>query len=117
MPSSISSSSAPVCSSRKGFAVEDSFARPDRAHRRSRLVLAGFLLAVPVVALAAGDVHDIVQKGRAFQLKAIEIARGDILRFVNDDEFLHQIYVKSPSFNVDSAEQAPREHIDVAFTA
>jgi plastocyanin len=82
------------------------------------IALAGLFLAgqLAVLAAARGN-HEVVQKGRAFQLKALDIARGDVVRFINADEFLHQIYVKSPSFNFDSFEQAPRENIDVEFTA
>jgi plastocyanin len=57
----------------------------------------------------------VSQRGRAFAVRALEIARGDTLQFVNDDEYLHQIYVKSGTMNFDSNEQAPGETISVRF--
>jgi plastocyanin len=64
------------------------------------------------VALAA-ETHLISQLDRNFALREIEIAEGDMLRFTNDDKFLHQIYVSNPSFTFDSAEQAPGQVIDL----
>ena len=57
----------------------------------------------------------ITQKGRAFAVKAVAIARGDTLQFTNEDEFLHQIYVKSSGMSFDSNEQSPGETISVRF--
>ncbi|HTY67571.1 MAG TPA: plastocyanin/azurin family copper-binding protein [Alphaproteobacteria bacterium] len=57
----------------------------------------------------------ISQRGRAFAVKRVEIARGDTLQFTNEDEFLHQIYVKSGTMNFDSNEQTPGETISVRF--
>jgi plastocyanin len=57
----------------------------------------------------------ISQKGRAFAVKTAAIARGDTLQFTNEDEFLHQIYVKSNGMNFDSDEQSPGETISVRF--
>jgi plastocyanin len=59
----------------------------------------------------------ISQKGRAFAVKTVEIARGDTLQFTNEDEFLHQIYVKSSVMSFDSDEQVPGETISVRFPA
>ncbi len=78
------------------------------------LLLAIVLGAVSAVAWAA-QIHGVSQKGRMFQTKEIDIARGDTIRFANDDDFLHQIYIKSPSFTFESDEQAPGQSIDVRF--
>jgi plastocyanin len=74
-------------------------------------------LAVAGVALAAGAaaVHRVDQYGRAFMQLKVDIARGDIIEFVNDDPFLHQMYVNAPGFSFDSDEQAPGKVIDVTF--
>jgi plastocyanin len=64
---------------------------------------------------AAAELHQIVQKGRAFSLGELAIAAGDTVRFTNDDEFLHQIYVRSDTFNFESAEQSPGETVDLRF--
>ena len=65
----------------------------------------------------AVEIVEIVQKNRMFQMKEIEVERGEVVRFINADEFLHQIYVKSPDFTFESDEQAPGKNIDVKFPA
>ncbi len=77
------------------------------------LVLAG--PAGGLAGAAAAEIQQIVQKGRAFSPSSIEIGVGDTLRFSNEDEFLHQIYVKSPTFNFESAEQPPGQTVDLRF--
>ena len=73
------------------------------------------LLAVP--AFAADEAHTIVQKGRAFRPAEVNINRGESLTFTNDDEFIHQIYVKSSGFAFDSDERNPGQDITETFTA
>jgi plastocyanin len=80
----------------------------------SCLMLAALLLLV-ATALCAAAVHRVVQKGRAFSLSQITIARGDTVLFSNDDEFLHQIYVDSRIMSFDSYEQPPGQTIEVNF--
>jgi plastocyanin len=75
-----------------------------------------FLFLVFVVSFAgAVAVHRIVQKGRAFAVGDISIARGDTVLFTNEDEFLHQIYVDSKNMSFDSAEQPPGQTIEINF--
>jgi plastocyanin len=80
--------------------------------------LALSLVPVALCALAAGAAapHRVVQQKRAFQPRAIEIARGDTLVFANEDDFLHHVYVKSPAFSFDSPEQEPGQSYAVQFT-
>jgi plastocyanin len=76
------------------------------------------IVAVSVLAVStalAATVHTVAQKGRDFALREIVIARGDSVRFTNEDEFLHQIYVDSKDMTFDSAEQRPGQAIDVSF--
>jgi plastocyanin len=63
----------------------------------------------------AGGVQTIVQSGRAFHPDQITIGPGDTLHFTNQDEFIHQIYVKSDALNVDTDEKAPGETVDITF--
>jgi plastocyanin len=87
------------------------------------LMAAAVVFAIAQVAWIAwaGEAHRIIQKDRSFQvkdagqIKDIDIGRGDELQFVNEDNFLHQIYVASGGLNFDSAEQAPGEVIAVKF--
>ena len=90
---------------------------PFTAKLRARwLWTVAFLLLVAGAELAgAAATHRIVQKGRAFGVGEITIARGDSLLFTNEDEFLHQIYVASGGMTFDSNEQPPGQTIDVNF--
>jgi plastocyanin len=66
-------------------------------------------------AALADDANTIVQNGRAFHPTEITVAAGTTLNFSNQDEFLHQIYVDSPGFAYDSAEQPPGETLHITF--
>ena len=86
---------------------------------RTRLWPGAAAVAVPLLlhagALAATGYH-VSQRDRAFSLKAITVAVGDIIHFDNNDDFIHQIYIESPDFNFDSKESYPGNSIDVTFT-
>ena len=83
------------------------------------LTVAGFAtLALGLASVTyARETHQVSQKGRAFNIKEISIAAGDLVQFLNDDEFIHQIFIQSKTFNFDSAESEPGNHIDVIFPA
>jgi plastocyanin len=66
-------------------------------------------------AVVFAGTQTIVQSGRAFHPDQITINAGDTLHFTNQDEFIHQIYVKSDTLNVDTDEKAPGETVDIAF--
>ena len=84
--------------------------------RRRAAMRAGAVGAVLVLlGAAAMQVHPVIQKGRAFNLADVAIAVGDTVEFENQDEFLHQIYVKSDAFNFESAEQPPGENVPLRF--
>jgi plastocyanin len=89
-----------------------------RSSRRIWIRVFAFLLAiapVAVVTAASAGLH-VSQNGRAFSVKEIRVAVGDVVHFDNDDEFIHQIYVKSAEFGFDSDESEPGNTIDVKFT-
>jgi plastocyanin len=70
----------------------------------------GFALAATAIAVGvalADDAHTIIQQNRAFHPGEVSIAKGDTLDFSNQDDFIHQIYVDTPGFSYDSAEQEP----------
>jgi len=85
--------------------------------RRSLAALAIFLLTGPVPLIAWAASHGIVQKNRAFDAADVTIAAGDSLLFTNEDPFLHQIYVNSPTMNFESSKQPPGQTVDVRFPA
>jgi plastocyanin len=83
--------------------------------------LAGVVVALIAVeqitaSVWAGEAHRMSQRDRAFEVKEIDIARGDRLLFSNHDPFLHQIYIISPGLNFESDEQLPGEIIEVKFS-
>jgi plastocyanin len=79
----------------------------------------GVLLGLAVLLLAglAADGNTIVQQHRAFSVDRVVIAQGSKLRFMNEDDFAHEVYVESPTFTFESDEQEPGETLAVAFTA
>jgi plastocyanin len=85
------------------------------AHRRLGAAMAAMVL-IPACAIALGNqIHEVVQADRKFQASAMTIARGEILRFTNDDPYLHQIYVAAPNFDFESSLQPPQAIVDVRF--
>jgi len=87
--------------------------RCSRPRRHRAAIVAAVALAASTA--FAATLHTVSQKGRNFALRQIVITRGDSIRFTNDDEFLHQIYVDSKDMSFDSAEQPPGQAIDVSF--
>ena len=75
----------------------------------------GLGASVACFAAFADDPNTIVQNGRAFHPVEIAINHGTALNFSNQDEFIHQIYVDSPGFAYDSAEQPPGETLHITF--
>lgn len=85
---------------------------------RRKIALGAVALAlsqIAVLAIAAEN-YRIVQKDRSFNMKDITIAAGDVVHFANEDDFIHQIYVQSSSFNFNSEESEPGDTIDLKFT-
>lgn len=83
-----------------------------------RLALGGAAIAAlelfAFLALASQS-HRVVQRSRAFDVSEIAIAAGDTVEFSNEDEFIHQIFIQSPTLNIDSAEQPPGQVIAIKF--
>ncbi len=71
--------------------------------------------AITVTAIGA-SVHEVSQKGRAFQPGALVIKRGETVQVLNDDaDLLHHAYVESPNFSFDSGDQEPGEKARIVF--
>lgn len=83
--------------------------------RRLVWIFCGLFITEQVTLSAWAAAHRIEQLNRAFNVAQIEIHAGDTLQFTNDDPFLHQIYVKSPTLNFESDEQPPRETVELKF--
>ncbi len=81
------------------------------------LVLAGLgvALGAPWLRAGAAGLVTVIQAHRAFSVAEVHIKRGDTVTFTNDDAFNHQVYVKSPAFSFESAEQAPGSAVNFKF--
>jgi plastocyanin len=85
------------------------------AYRRFGACLAAIVL-IPACAIALGNgIHEVAQADRKFQASEITIARGETVRFTNDDPYLHQIYVDAHNFDFESSLQPPQAIVDVRF--
>lgn len=82
--------------------------------RPAALLAVAALVAAPPALALAGRTVEVTQEHRRFSVDTLTIGRGDIVRFVNADEFLHQIYVKALGFSTAGGEE-PGQHVDVAF--
>jgi plastocyanin len=82
---------------------------------RPRIWVLLALALQPVLLAAAASPSVVTQIGRSFSMREIRIKRGDVVRFTNADEFIHQIYVRSAAFNFASSEQEPGTNVDVRF--
>jgi plastocyanin len=81
---------------------------------KAAIFVAAAVFGVTAAAFA-DDSLTIVQNGRAFHPNDITIDHGQTLSFSNQDDFIHQIYVDSPGFKYDSAEQPPGETLTINF--
>jgi plastocyanin len=90
--------------------------RTVRHRYKPLLCILGLSIILPLGAAALGnEIHEIVQADRKFRTAAVTIARGDLVRFTNEDPYVHQIYVDSPNFQFESNLQPPAQVIDVRF--
>ncbi len=58
----------------------------------------------------------VKQQNRAFSVATLQIPVGGSVRFSNQDEFEHEVYVDTPNFAYDSEEQEPGDTVTVHFT-
>ncbi len=82
-------------------------------------ILQGALLGMALLPLAgmAADTPTVVQQHRAFSTANVTLAKDTTLRFSNQDDFAHEVYVESPAFTFESDEQEPGQIVGIAFTA
>ena len=81
---------------------------------RMRLLLVACALQPVAVALAASS-YVVDQRNRTFVQKELHIKTGESVKFRNSDDFLHHLYVRSPTFSFNSGEQQPGRDVDVQF--
>ena len=84
--------------------------------KRTLFIPAAGIMLWAAAASCAG-MATVAQRGRAFAVPSVQVARGDTVRFVNEDAFLHQIFIESPAFRYESEEQEPGKNVDVRFAS
>jgi cytochrome c peroxidase len=80
-----------------------------------RTLQMAIVVSVAAVSATAAEVRQVSQRGKEFRPEAIEMTTGDTLRIMNDDTFLHHVYVKHPNMNFDSGGRRPGEPVDLRF--
>lgn len=85
-------------------------------HRSVTYTVLLALVALGMTTAFAAQMVAVVQQHRAFSVKDVTIHVGDTVRFINNDTFVHQIFVAAPSFTFESDEQPPGVNVDVRFT-
>lgn len=85
-------------------------------HPLAAAALAIALAAAPGLGALAARSVTVSQAGKAFSTQAVQVRRGDAVRFTNDDRFDHHLFVEAPAFVFHSAEQQPGTAIEIVFT-
>ncbi|WP_428390786.1 cupredoxin domain-containing protein [Lichenicoccus sp.] len=83
--------------------------------RVRRTLAACAILSLITVPALAGSTIVVSQKDRAFMTREVHIHVGDSVRFTDDDEFAHQVFVSAPTFAYESDEQEPGQTVVVTF--
>lgn len=86
--------------------------------KKNGWILAGLgsVCMLGMVGIGAGIAatqHQIIESGKKFSTKKLEISVGDTVTFVNSDAIKHNITIKKMKYN--SGLQDPGQNIDVLF--
>lgn len=73
------------------------------------------IAAVATSVVWAADAVMVSQRDRKFTPDRLTVARGAVVRIVNDDRVTHHIYVSASGMNFDSGEQPIGTTVDVRF--
>lgn len=100
----------------KGMMAHGSFIPHRNAARLSRASLSFAAAAIlsPVLAYAVAPLK-VTQEGRQFSERALSLIPGAVVRFVNNDDFPHQVRVSGPGMLYDSELQEFGQATDVTF--
>jgi len=87
-----------------------------------RTLLAGFAAGVVLYACAAPPpppprVHEVRMMGSTYSPARIDARVGDSLRFVNDDDDAHTVFVPTRGFAANLGNQPPNATRDLALAA
>lgn len=81
--------------------------------RRTIYLLVAMLFITPTV--LAAEAILITQHNRKFWPATVEIPKGGVLRFVNDDRVTHHVYVDAPGMSYDSGEMPVGASLTLQF--
>jgi plastocyanin len=84
-------------------------------HKEIVSIAVGFVALGCSVAALASEIVIVGQQGRQFSTQSVDLKAGDTIRFTNDDPFVHQLYVRSPSFSFSSDAQPRGMILPVPF--
>ena len=82
---------------------------------RFKLLFALTVLLLSSFGAIAGAPVVVDQVRRRFSVQELTINRGETIHFRNVDEFLHQIFIDTPTMKFSSNEQSPGQTVDVTF--
>jgi len=80
------------------------------------VVLALALIFGPALSALAAETLTVLQKGRAFNPLTLNARVGDTVHIVNDDEFIHHVFIRSATFNFDSGEVDLGQFVDIKLS-
>jgi len=66
-------------------------------------------------ALNAESFNLVMQKGRAFNPRAVEVKAGEEIAIENDDQYVHHVFVDNSQFKFDSGEQKIGQTVRIGF--
>jgi plastocyanin len=82
----------------------------------SMRVLFPIIILGVLAGAAIGAEFQVRQSEKAFVPERLSIAKGSVVRFANDEKFVHHAFVETPQFAADSGDIPPGEARDIVFT-
>ena len=65
---------------------------------------------------AVGAEFEVRQFDRLFSPGRLTVVMGGVVRFANDEKFVHHAFVDAPQFKADTGDIPPGESRDIVFT-
>ena len=73
-------------------------------------------ISFPLGLWAQANTEQVIsQKNRTYAPGAVTLKKGESLKIINDDIFLHHAFIKSDSLNFDSGSMEEGENVRVTF--
>lgn len=68
-----------------------------------------------IATLRPGADYTIVQKGKAFSMTSLSVAKGAVVSFKNEDDVVHNVFTAGPTFSFNLKAQPPGVVSKVTF--